>query len=550
MNPAVAQLIAEIAIYGIDLFISQMNQAHNAVDNFMSVIATGLYNATSALGNAIGSLGKSFVEFTSNAVQEATKVETMRITFEALTGSAEKAGYMMQQLRSYALKGVGEFDNLTQSAIRLYEAGLNPLRFIKMVDVMGKVVNPQNPAQGSFQISDAVARGVSGGNFGMALRVFRKVGIGINDMIAEGLNVSGGNHITEKFEGQFVLAIENIYRKKHLERLGTQLEGSMDVAFSNLRDSWNYLLSEFGAAWFPLIHKIVESVGSFLRFLSTSGEASKIGKGFADAFGSIFDKMGGANSIISFLSYLTATLEMLPSILKTVGKVVIDVSKALFTFVDTGVTKFVNNLINAFSEIMTFMKTITVGVLTLMHNLTSGLLAQTFGIKPIVSNDELAKIRAFDTSPKKFTGAGDMLGQAWNAATGAIGNKELSQFPNAIQQRHNQIMADYFADQKSPKGQFDDHSNDPLFNDLHTGANAQKQTAENTAKIAAHMDHFKRFALGGGDRGRVGVTVAEMYGSNGTLRVDMGRAANHFEKGTHEVAREMYSGMRRAGLGN
>jgi hypothetical protein len=524
------ELFAEIAVMGIDELKHQFDWMGDAADGLAGIFDTAMHSIEASL--AVGTA--AFVGFTTSAIQEATKIEMLTAQYGVLRGSIEKGAEAIKTLREYARDSLNTFDTLDAAGRKVESGGLTSARWVPIIDLLATMKG--GGAQSAMQFADALVRIGSGSNMGMAMRLFSGF-VSYNDLRGQGVKVSKGNHI-ESDPGEVLQAIDNVVRKK-FGGMREALSKTMAVGFSDVQDAWLYLLDSFGKGWFPLIRNIISSVQPFVEFLASSGEATKIATAFAAAFQSIFNAAGGGNSIAIFLSYVVATMEMLPGIIATVGKVTMNVAKAIFNFVDTVMIKGLNNLISAGLEVANAFRGFVVAIVGAENRFSKMMGHQ------LISDADMAKVnKPFEFKP--FKGVLDIVGRGLDA----FGGGDLSNVNKNFGARQSQIMADFNKYLKQPHER-EDHSKDPIFNDLHL---VDQKIQENTRQTAEHtkatMEAFKSYILGGGDRGKAGISVAEMYGhpAGGRMQVDVRSGNVHLDRFLSELLADYHSGYRRAGL--
>jgi len=537
MAQTAAELIARIAVQGMNQYASDISRAQSMFDALGNTVRNVFRDMEMASVAGIG----AFTAFTTAAVAEATKVERLTLSFAALGHSMAFGRAELTFLREYATHSINTFDNLTAAALRLQTAGLNPNRFIRMLDVMGGIMGPG--AQGLNQIADAFARISSGSNMGMAMRSLTRVGIGYNDLRQEGVNVSGRNQIKATPE-EVLSALERIFQRKFGE-MGDYLQSSMTTRFANLQDAWLRLLDSFGKAWFPLITNILDALTPFINFLSASGEIEKISAAFANLFGGMKD--GGW---IRILMFGVAILEDLPNIIQTTW----DYVKGFMTGFGNLLIGFIDLIVEGIGRMVTLLHDLSPFIEGL-GNVARGIAAATGhgGGREVFANG-LPGIGGFGgSSGSRFAGAVAEAGNREFAAAGPGGARTaievvLGQLPRIgnifenASKRTDQLMADFNKYLNTPGVSPADPNGGSMFTANHAIESATQDTARNTGQMAAHMDTFKKFVVGGGERGKYGISSSEFYGRGGigsrSVRMDSGPARDMLERAVQEIMGE------------
>lgn len=520
------QLTGVIAVEGLEDLASNLTKAVTAGNLFADALEAVFHGVEAGFGMMIDVAGKAlgaFKDFSEQSVQEAVKIERLTVSFGALYHSMGKGREEIEFLREVAKHTVTDMDDLAAASLRLTGSGLNSGRFIEMADKLGQLLTPGR-AQGMMQVADSLGRIASGSNMGRAIQILSRTGIGYNALKEEGVKMTENHHITSSPE-EVLAALERIYQKRFGD-LGKYLETTMTTAFSNLQDAWNYMLDSFGKTWFPIITSIIESLTPFFQFLAGSGVLTEFGTALSVAFQAIFNAAGGSNTIVSFLAYVIAVFETLPNMITTVGAVVQKVYQAL---------------IQPQMAILNFLTNRFIDVLNMVHQADAffGQMLHKFLGTPLYERDVYKPMPYVN-----FTDPMDWMGKSFGAIMKSMGLQ-----PFDIQGKHDEIMQRYH-DYKPPPNP-PNPAGQGMFNDMlvREDVAANKQTAANTAKISAAMEPFKRFALGGGERGRIGIALSERYG-NGHITVQVSGTGNpHFDRGVEHAVTEYHQSMRRAGLG-
>lgn len=547
-----AELIARISVQGMSQFNNDMLRAEAS---FRSLNAT-VNNVMRSIQMAMAAGATAFTLFTGTAIDEAAKIERLTATFGALGHSMDAGRAKMASLREYAQHSINTFDDLATAAKTLEAAGLNSDRFVKMMDIMGGVLHPG--AEGINEMASALARIASGGNFGQAMRSLRGAGIGMGDLRAQGIQVTGGNRIVATSE-QMLAALENIFQKKFGD-MGSYLEKTMSVRFSNLHDAWNRLLASWGEAFFPIITSITDKLTPFLNFLSKSGEIEAIGAKFAGLFTGMKD--GGWLRVLMFG---VAVLEGLPDILRTVWDYVKGFMSGFGNML-VGIIDIVVEGIGRMMEALHEMAPLIQMMGDAARVIGGALNHFNFrgpGDQPIIRDGFPGLNFGGGGGPDEMRNKFAAFGAGGNAAASAFGGSgrgrtavedffgQLPRVGNIFQgasRRTDELMAQFERFLREPKPGDIDRSKLPMFNANHEGNDILNAIKENTARMAAQMEPFKRYALGGGDRAKIGLTSSELYGNSSIsrMRVETGRAANAMHHAVNELVGDYHQSFRRA----
>jgi hypothetical protein len=246
------------------------------------------------------------------AMKQAGDFDRMSATFAGAFGSMEAGVETMKALESYAMKSSFSLDALTQSATGLAASGLSISRFLPLAEKFALVVGGTDP-QGLEQVIGAFAR-IKGGSFGEAMEVFRRAGIGANDLRGQGIQMTKGGEIQSTSEELF-RAIERLSQGR-ISNMAKAVEGSDAVTQSNLADN-------MGSAW--------RALGDVLNdeFLPILTEVTKGIKQFAQS--------GGIKAMLAGFGAIGTSANDIAATITNAGRIWVGVSGFLSTIVSASV---------------------------------------------------------------------------------------------------------------------------------------------------------------------------------------------------------------------
>ena len=489
-----AELIAKIKVNGFSEYESTMKTAGHAMDTLAARAASAgqsllrhlvtPLNAVIGLGGAAGMLG-----LTHSAIDQAAKIERLRMTYAALGHDLEGAGQKMDFVQRFAQTSIAHFDDLAEAGTLLEASGLRMERFLPTINNIAGAFG--GTTEQVLELAGAFGR-LASGQTGEAMERMRRFGITAGDLMTQGIRVGATGQINAPVE-QIFGAIERAAQRKFGE-IGTIMGSTIGVKFSNLSDAWHMMLQKFGEGWFPFVGKVLDSLTPFMNFLSQSGVLQGLGK----MLGATISNLAGiteSESIPRFLSYITAVVEQLPQVFETVGSRL----KGLFEFLGERFIGFIN----------TAMEGLTGGINTVKHQVEYLVNVIKFNMHELKAMaTPFSRHEAFkpfsmgqDASFTPLKNPADIFERMMGGLTGGLGDN--------IGKRAGQIFAEFQKYQANPQAGVDGSKYD-MFNN-----NYQAQIAQNTMKTAeatAHMADLKKFALGGGDLGAMGVTPTEMAG--------------------------------------
>lgn len=465
---------------------SVMTSSFSPAFRALSALSGGFWllsSAVSAVVHAIEGATQSFVSFVSGAVQEAAKIERITITLQALSGSAQAARDKMQFLKDFAVRSPLQFDDLAEAGTIIEAGGLRMERILPLLSNIGSAFGA-GKAQ-IIELATAFSR-IPTGQFGEVMRVFRRFGIGAGDLMAEGIKINGRGQIVSSVE-EMLSATEHIATRK-FGAIGELAEKMIAVRFSNLQDAWMQMLAAFGTSWFPLINSILDSFVPMLQFFTKGGIMESMGKAFADVFGAIYQAIGGGTGLQTILAYLIAAFEVLPSI-----------------------------ILNAANVLAVFFKVASAGIIG-VYNVTTLFLTEAWNTaRPIINAMlKVAGLPGYGDTRAVWKPAMEPAEMFSQMLSGLAGK------PVDLSKRAGEIMSAFKS--FSQKDSLQDPKSFPFLNDqAHPYNRHLEKISSNTAEmVQLKRQDMKQYALGGGDRGRHGISVSELYSRDVNVRMDAG----------------------------
>lgn len=259
---------------------------------------------------------------------------------------------------------------------------------------------------------------------------------------------------------------------KHLEGV-PRVTGGIRASFDNLADSAKVAMATIGSVIAERVVPVLDTISSFLEYSVESGLLDRLTRGFSNLFA-----VPGSGGIGSVLSTVAATMQALPGAINIVGQTVWSVMSSI----REGIGLFFKELesrINAFIKVLDFT-----GIARLM--------------KWIFRGTEGGYSRALD----KF-------GEAFDKAKSGMDRLESYDLFGQISSGAKGIQAGFEAAAKKNKNA-DIKDDDPQ---EQKQANKIDQIVRNTFETASNTRQqldLSRYAIGGGDVGKIGMTPIEM----------------------------------------
>lgn len=360
----------------------QAEQSTNRMGNVMSKLGTFAAGAALAVGLASLKIGKDIVA-------AGASMETTRVRFEALTGSAEKANIAINKISTLATSTPFSKTDLLEYGQQLSGAGLDADQMAKKLSTLGNISSATGKNLGELTSLYIKNRG-SGIIQGEDLNQLADAKIPL-DLFAKqlGTNVLG----LKKLGSQGKLTFEDL--DKYFESLGgtqgkwgnmnEKLSHTLEGRWSNLKDTIEQMMSDFGESKVPFFGAVLDKGNQVLNWISNNREkigslfnplirqGEKLGKVFVNllkSFGLTGDVTKDLNLIFSKLE---STMKFLEPLIDGVGDTLVtifDTAKLLYGVLDdisiafTG-KGFATNIVERLKEVTVEIK----GVLNLIADL-------------------------------------------------------------------------------------------------------------------------------------------------------------------------------------
>jgi hypothetical protein len=444
-------------IIGVSLIVAAMIALEAAV--FSAAFAFG------ALQGAIAFLGPSltqafFLKVTMPLVKAAAEIDAFERIFSALLQDEGKGKQLVDFARSFGLKSAFEQEPILQAIKTLVAGGQDVNRFLPVLESIGLFAGGKT--EDLRQVSDIVKR-IIGGQITEAMGPIGLGRFGINKSMLESVGAifdkKGGfvGGINEAFD-----VLERLTSSPAFASIRELMEGSINVRLSNALDALTLAMQDAGKAIAIIVIPPIERAAELIRFLAESGFLERVVNTWAKFLG-----MGGDDSALARTVAMIAALFLeLPNLIK--------LAWMTFQVFVVRMAKAVDNLLEA------------------LRNIT------LLGV-PILGPIAIATL--------------DDVGITERMLKGGIeaGNAFASAVTTGIRDTADELLEDF--------KKFDPTTDlvAPDIPALNEANSAMQDTAENTRKIEQHtraMLEVQRFAFGGGDIGRLGVTPLERAAIN------------------------------------
>jgi len=248
------------------------------------------------------------------AANEAAKIETIGVQFEVLTGSAEKAKKVVEELTNFAAKTPFQFEGIAQSAQQLlgFQVAAEDITptLQKLGDVSAAVGAPLSDLTLVFgQVKAA------GKLTGERLLQLQERAVPIGPALAQSLGVAEESIKDLVSKGQVSFADFEKAFASISEKGGVAFEGmakrsqTLEGVISTLKDNFSLLAADIGKQFLPVLKIMAEGLTSLIQFVRDNPVfASLAGKmlAFGAALSGVVTILGVAG--LAFLKIRTAML--------------------------------------------------------------------------------------------------------------------------------------------------------------------------------------------------------------------------------------------------
>lgn len=260
------------------------------------VAGKGLAYGLAGVGITLGVVTGAAAYF---GVKTAASMETAKIGFTTMLGSAKKANTFLKQLANFAAKTPFEFPELQTAASSLISAGIDAKKVIPIMTTLGNVTSGMGTgAEGVQRATIALQQMSAAGKIsGEDLNQLRDAGIPVYDLLAkatgkskaEVVKLAQAGKLGAKELGQMMHALETGKGLERFDGLMEKQSASLAGVWSTLSDTVNMGLAKAFKPAIPLLKKLTLSASDFAQkgapMLATGiATAIRLGKRLKGAF--------------------------------------------------------------------------------------------------------------------------------------------------------------------------------------------------------------------------------------------------------------------------
>lgn len=449
--PTAAQLIGRIRLEGVNQYVKSLLTAQGAqmrLSRAADVLNRSLLSITAgpllALAGAAGA--GSLIELGANAIHAAADFEQMRVTLEALTGSAETAAEKIAFMRQLAIPSTFTFTQLMEAGTQLEAFGLRIEKVLPLIAKLGGAFKAdQIHLNELIRIFGEAQTGV------LNARQLASFGLSRHELSLFGVEFDPHNKLLSSTK-EVLDGLERLIEYRYGNILD-KMANTTNAKLATLTDRWQESLRKIGFALIKTLTPMLERFTAFIDRLNTEGGLDR------------------------FLSHLG---ENLLKIVVVIGKVL-----TFILFAVAAIQLATRDFVGAFVTGLA-----AVGVM--------------LGTRALVAN--LAPLFKAGQMGQSSAQAG-LVPQDLHPELGWTGNDAL---------------------------------------------NLQSEIAANTAETAhntAKMLDLRKYALGGGPLGEIGVTPVERYSRGGRqMNINVNTGNKGLDQWLADMFGQYYLEMKRQGL--
>jgi len=477
-----------------------------------AVIAfTAIEKIAKAVFDIFKKLVETLVELGTKALEAATEMETWRLTFEAIGMTAVDAESKVQWIEDFAPFSMLHKKDMVDMATTIELMGLSSQHWLPVISMVGGAFGGSAEKAGLF--ASLMERIAMKGLDGRTIKALAKLGISKKDFQAQGIEFKGqtpGGSIDEQ-----LTALEAIARKK-FKGAATAFKDSMALAIINIEDAWDKFLESVGFSIMPYIKPIIADVLEILRGLIGTGAG--IGELIGTTVANLYKIIGGKEGVMRMVSWIMTVIDRLPAIFAVLEGIALGLFMTL---------KLFGTVLLA-----TVKWAFIMPLQTMLNYLIVGLVIAAKIIDAIAGTDYSKKI-------KFFTFGSDMPG-TMGGAFAPLGKSADDNYKKLEKSMAAGKFITPPATDPSKYGQFWEEPIDEI----------ASNTNETTQQLKAIREDTKRYILGGGDKGRVGITPVEYNNyrkGKYNITVKTGNGSTSIEGLLKEIFHQMLESTQQAG---
>ena len=248
---------------------SQVKQATKSVSKEFDLLAAAGVAAFAKIGYEFNEM---IINFVKGGVEYNAEIETYLTRLTTLTGSAEKANDVLDQIKKDALATPFDVSSLTQAESLLLATGLSAEEARKDILALGDAVSASGGGNAELQRMAVNLQQIK--NVGKAsaldIKQFAYAGIDIYGLLADSMGIT--RQEASKLDVSYEMLSSALNKAngeggKYYKAMEKQSK-TMTGATSNLKESWNALKGELAKGVFEAIKDLIPKLTELFDWLS------------------------------------------------------------------------------------------------------------------------------------------------------------------------------------------------------------------------------------------------------------------------------------------
>ena len=273
-----------------------------------------------------------FLGISTPALKAAASIDYLRRSFTAMLGSSAAGNQAVKWIQQYGLTSGLEQGPLMEATRTMYMGGINPNRYLPVFETLAYGGGP-NLSENMNDLT-GVLRRLLGGQVGEAMGPIGLGRFGVNRGMLEQYGAKFDNQ--NQFLGTVQDALDVIERMTKydpaLRNMKKVFEDSDAVKWSNLMDAINYVLAGAGRIIADMFLPAIKNLGDTLVTLAKSGVIEQLVASVATLFGMKTDANVFSEALIQSIAVFKTLIDVTQALKDGVQNVVQAISKTLQLF--------------------------------------------------------------------------------------------------------------------------------------------------------------------------------------------------------------------------
>ncbi len=262
-----------------------------------SGIANGIGGAISGLATGTAAFLGAEAAFAQKSFSNFQEYDLMVRQLTGALGSIEAGGQAMEFLKKEAAQTSFHLQELTAAGVMLASGGLGLKETLPLAEKFAAALG--GTPQDLEQVAGALLR-IKGGAFGEAFEVFRRVGIGANELRSQGVKISKGGEVTSTAQ-EVMHALANLSGPDSpIGRMAEEVAKSAATKVSNAGDAAWIAMVEFGKAVSGSALPLIEQFTSGLQKITADGSVKVVADSFTDLMTAFAGGVNVADTVDNF----------------------------------------------------------------------------------------------------------------------------------------------------------------------------------------------------------------------------------------------------------